>query len=150
PAGAVRGVFTVDLSLSGLSRFVSELRVSPRGRVFIAAGEGQLVAAPGGVDASGRGSWEGGELGGEGLKNLRDRVAVGHPFQPGGGRFLGRAAAFKVGDREWVTAVVVPERDYTAAIEAQTWRAAALGLLALLLAVAGGIALVRWIAQPLR
>jgi adenylate cyclase len=148
--GAVRGVFTVDLSLSGLSRFVSELRVSPRGRVFIAAGEGQLVAAPGGVDAAGRVRWEDGELVGEVLKNLRDSVAGGHTFEYAGERFLGRAAAFKVGDREWVTAVVVPERDYTAAIEAQTWRAAALGLLALLLAVAGGIALVRWIAQPLR
>ena len=37
-AGAVRGVFTVDLSLDGLSRFVGELHVSPRGRVFIATG----------------------------------------------------------------------------------------------------------------
>jgi class 3 adenylate cyclase len=45
---------------------------------------------------------------------------------------------------------VVPERDYTAVIEAQTWRAAGLGLLALLAAVAGGIVLVRWIAAPLR
>jgi class 3 adenylate cyclase len=46
--------------------------------------------------------------------------------------------------------VVVPERDYTAAIEAQAWRAAGLGLLALLAAVAGGIVLVRWISAPLR
>ena len=44
----------------------------------------------------------------------------------------------------------MPERDYTATIEAQTWRAAGLGALALVLAAAGGIALVRWIAQPLR
>jgi adenylate cyclase len=149
-AGGVRGVFTVDLSLSGLSRFVSELRVSPRGRVFIAAGPGQLVAAPGGVDASGRVQWDDGALVGEVLKNLRESVAGAHAFQHAGERFLGRAAAFKVGDREWVTAVVVPERDYTASIDAQTWRATGLGLLALLLAGAGGIALVRWIAQPLR
>src|SRR5262245_235686 len=150
PAGAVLGVFTVDLSLAGLSHFVSELRVSPRGRVFITADDGQIVAAPGGVDAAGRVRWEDGELVGEVLKNLRDSVAGGHAFQHGGERFLGRAAAFKVGDREWVTVVVVPERDYTAAIEAQTWRAAGLGVLALLVAVGGGIALVRWIAQPLR
>ena len=46
--------------------------------------------------------------------------------------------------------MVVPERDYTAVIEAQAWRTAGLGLLALLVAVAGGIVLVRWIAAPLR
>jgi class 3 adenylate cyclase len=149
-AGAVRGVFTVDLSLDGLSRFVSELRVSPRGRVFIAAGPSQLVAAPGGVDASGRMQWDDGALVGEVLKNLRESIAGAHAFEHAGERFLGRAAAFKVGDREWVTAVVVPERDYTAAIDAQAWRAAALGLLALLVAVGGGVVLVRWIAQPLR
>jgi class 3 adenylate cyclase len=149
-AGAVRGVFTVDLSLRFLSRFVSELRVSPRGRVFIATGEGQVAAAPSGVDAVGRVTWDDGTLVGEVVKNLRESVASGHAFEHAGERFLGRAASFEVGGREWVTAVVVPERDYTAAIEAQTWRAAGLGLLALLLAVAGGIALVRWIAEPLR
>ena len=55
-----------------------------------------------------------------------------------------------MGDREWVTAVAVPERDYTAPIEAQAWRAAGLGLPALPPATPGGVALVRWIAQPLR
>jgi class 3 adenylate cyclase len=148
--GAVRGVFTVDLSLRDLSRFVGELHVSPRGRIFIATGTGQLVAAPGGVDVGGRVTWDDGVLLDEVVKNLRDSVAGGHAFERGGERFLGRAATFKVGDREWVTAVVVPERDYTAAIEAQTWRAAGLGLFALLLAAVGGVALVRWIAEPLR
>ena len=46
--------------------------------------------------------------------------------------------------------MVVPERDYTAEIDAQAWRTAALSLLALLVAIAGGIVLVRWIAEPLR
>jgi class 3 adenylate cyclase len=149
-AGRVRGVFTVDLSLHDLSQFVSKLRVSPRGRVFIAAGPSQIVAAPGGVDASGRVQWDDGALVGEVLKDLPESIAGGHAFEHAGERFLSRAATFKVGDREWVTAVVVPERDYTAAIDAQTWRAAGLGLLALLVAVGGGIVLVRWIAQPLR
>jgi adenylate cyclase len=149
-AGAVRGVFTVDLSLDGLSRFVSELRVSPRGRVFIAVEPSQIVAAPGGVDASGRVQWDDGALVGEVLKNLRESIAGAHLFEHAGERFLGRAATFAVGDRQWITAVVVPERDYTASIEAQTWRAIGLGLLALLVAVGGGIVLVHWIAQPLR
>jgi adenylate cyclase len=149
-AGAVRGVFTVDLSLGDLSQFVNQLRVSPRGRAFIAATPSQIVAAPGGVDASGRVQWDDGALVGEILSNLPESIAGAHEFEHAGERFLGRAAAFKVGDREWVTIVVVPERDFTAAIDAQTWRAAGLGVLALLIAVGGGIVLVQWIAQPLR
>src|SRR5262249_45961666 len=142
--------FTVDLSLDGLSQFVSELRVSPRGRAFIAAGTSQLVAAPGGVDASGRVQWDDGALVGEVLKNLRESVAGAHVFEHAGERFLGGAGTFKGGGRGWVAAIVVPDRDYPAAIDAQTWRAAGLGLLALLVAVGGGIVLVQWIAQPLR
>jgi class 3 adenylate cyclase len=148
-AGGVRGVFTVDLSLGDLSRFVGNLRVSPRGHVFIATGDGRLVATPGGVDAAGA-TRDDAALVGEVVRNLQASVSAGHTFERAGERYLGRAAPFPVADREWLTAVVVPERDYTAAIEAQTWRAAGLGLLALLLAVAGGVVLVRWIAQPLR
>ena len=149
-AGAVRGVFTVDLSLGDLSRFVGNLRVSPRGHVFIATRDGRLVATPGGVDSAGRATREDAALVAEVVRNLQASVSAGHTFERAGERFIGRAAPFPVADREWLTAVVVPERDFTAAIEAQTWRAAGLGLLALLLAVAGGIVLVRWIAQPLR
>ena len=149
-AGAVRGVFTVDLSLDGLSRFVGELHVSPRGRVFIATGDGHLVAAPSGVDAAGMTTSDDAALVGEVVKEFRASAEVGYSFQRGGERYLARAAAFPIGDRQWISAVVVPERDYTASIEAQTWRAAGLGALALVLAAAGGIALVRWIAQPLR
>src|SRR5262249_17730311 len=86
--GAVQGVFTVDLSLDDLSRFVSRLRVSPRGRVFIAAGPNQLVAAPGGVDASGRVQWDDGALVGEVLKNLRESIEGAHAFEHAGKRFL--------------------------------------------------------------
>ena len=149
-AGATRGVFTVDLSLAGLSRFVGELHVSPRGRVFIATGDGRLVAAPRGVDVAGMTTSEDAALVGEVVKEFRASTEAGYSFQRGGERYLARAAAFPIGDRQWISAVVVPERDYTAAIEAQTWRAAGLGALALVLAAAGGIALVRWIAQPLR
>jgi class 3 adenylate cyclase len=149
-AGSVRGVFTVDLSLEGLSRFVGDLRVSPRGRVFVATGDGRLVAAPGGVDAEEKGRRDDAALAAEVVKHLREGATEGYAFEQHGERYLGRTAAFPAGGREWVTVVVVPERDYTAAIEAQTWRAAGLGLLALILAVAGGVALVRWIAEPLR
>jgi class 3 adenylate cyclase len=145
--GTVRGVFTVDLSLDGLSRFVESLRVSPRGRVFIATGEGMLLAAPGGARQAAR---EDAALVGEVVRRAGGGALAGHTFERDGERYLGRAATIPIGTRQWITAVVVPERDYTATIEAQAWRAGALGLLALLVAIAGGIALVRWIAQPLR
>jgi class 3 adenylate cyclase len=147
-AGAVRGVFTVDLSLDGLSRFVGNLRVSPRGRVFIATGDGMLVAAPDGIGGAGQAADT--ALAGEVVRRAGGGVLASHTFERDGERFLGRAATLPIGNRQWITAVVVPERDYTAAIEAQTWRAAGLGLLALLAALAGAIVLVRWIAEPLR
>jgi class 3 adenylate cyclase len=146
-AGQVRGVFTVDLSLDGLSRFVGNLRVSPRGRVFIATGAGMLVAAPGGAGQAAR---EDADLAGEVVRRAGGGSLASHTFERDGERYLGRAATFAIGTHQWITAVVVPERDYTAAIEVQAWRAAGLGLLALLAAVAGGIVLVRWIAAPLR
>jgi class 3 adenylate cyclase len=146
-AGPVRGVFTVDLSLAGLSRFVENLRVSPRGLVFITTGDGMLVAAPGGTGQAAR---EDTALVGEVVRRAGAGALASHTFERDGERYLGRAATFAIGHRRWITAVVVPERDYTAAIEAQAWRAAGLGLLALLAAVAGGIVLVRWISAPLR
>ena len=149
-AGAVRGVFTADFSLAELSRFVGDLRISARGRVFIATGEGALVAAPGGVDATGRTTREDAELVGEAIRHLGEGGPASRAFTRAGERFLVRSGEFPVGDRRWVTAVVVPERDYTAAIEAQAWQAAGLGLLAVALAIGCGIAVVRWIAQPLR
>jgi Cache domain len=149
-AGRVRGVFTVDLSLDGLSRFVANLGVSPRGRVFIATGDGMLVAAPDGIGGAGQAASEDAALVGEVVRGAGGDVLASHTFERDGERYLGRAATFPMGSRQWITAVVVPERDYTAAIDAQAWRTGALSLLALLVAIAGGIVLARWIAEPLR
>ena len=45
-AGKVRGVFTVDLSLARLSRFVDDLRLTPRGRVFVTTPTGESSRPP--------------------------------------------------------------------------------------------------------
>ena len=144
------GVFTVDLSLTGLSRFVGDLRISPRGRVFIATGEGRLVAAPGGVGARGRPRPRTRSSSAKpSVVAARRRAARATPSRgPVSGTSAGRRSSR--GRPAWVTAVVVPERDYTAAIDAQAWQAAAWRSWRSLLAIGGGIALVRWIAQPLR
>jgi adenylate cyclase len=55
-----------------------------------------------------------------------------------------------VGALHWLVEVIVPERDYTAQIDAEARLAALLGVVALALALAGGIAMAGWIARPLR
>src|SRR2546427_8366433 len=55
-----------------------------------------------------------------------------------------------VGDLTWLVEVVVPERDYTQQIDAEARVALGLGILALVVAAAGGVAVARWIASPLR
>jgi hypothetical protein len=116
-SGALRGVFTVDLSLDGLAEFLDGLRVSPRGRVFAATKGGTLVidprrgvaAAPGGVDASlvGRMAARG---------NLAQEASF--TIDHGGERFLGRSVPLLVGETAWHVVVSVPERDYTEPVDA--------------------------------
>jgi class 3 adenylate cyclase len=158
-AGAVRGVFTVDLSLQGLSRFLDAVHVTPRSRALIATPEGEIVAAP---RASSTARWTGpGGRGGRSWTADAEPVAEAvralgaggdsrSVFVQDGERVLARATRFDVDGREWRVAVLVPERDYTAQIDAQARRAAVLGALALALATGAGIALARWIARPLR
>jgi adenylate cyclase len=138
----VRGVFTVDVSLAGLSAVVDALRVTPRSRVFLTTVDGTIVAGSGA--ASGEAALVAAAVGGPA------RAGGGRALDQGGERILARAAPFAVGPREWRVAVLVPERDLTAEIDAQARRAAAFGGVGLLLATGGGVALSRWIARPLR
>jgi class 3 adenylate cyclase len=145
-AGAVRGVFTVDVSLQGLSRFLDGLRVTPRSRVFIASAAGEIVARGGAPDAGDARASDAGLV----AAVAGDAGAGARVLERGGERLLARAAPFAVGPRQWRVAILVPEGDFTAAVDARARRAAALGGLALLLAAGAGAALSRWIARPLR
>ena len=51
-AGGVRGVFTVDFSLDRLAGRLEDLQVSPRGRVFVATGQGAVLIGRRGSGAS--------------------------------------------------------------------------------------------------
>jgi class 3 adenylate cyclase len=146
-AGRVRGVFTVDLSLARLSRFVDDLRLTPRGRVFVTTPTGEILAAPrpaepGPADAPG--------LVAEVVRRLGEPGDLPPVFERGGERLLVSGFPVLAGRREWRVAVIVPERDFTGQIDAQARRTAALGGVVLLLAAGAGIALSRWIARPLR
>jgi class 3 adenylate cyclase len=147
-AGHLRGVFTVDFSLRHLAEFIERLDVSPRGHVFIADRDGEPLVTP-------RAAGDPGSLARPGQALMRRVVA---DLARGDGRFsferhgvpyLGHVARLHIGDLGWLVEAVVPESDYAASIDASTRRAVAFGLVALLLAVAGGVITARWIARPL-
>ena len=146
--GRVVGVFTVDFSLRQLAEYIERLDVSPRGHVFIADRHGAPLVTP-------RAAGDPGSLARPGQDLMRDVIAN---LERGTGRFafdrqgvayLGHVERLHVGDLAWLVEVVVPESDYTTAIDASTRRAVGFGMLGLLLAVGGGFVTARWIARPL-
>ena len=144
----VRGVFTVDFSLDRLADALAELEVSPRGRVFIATRQGALL-----VGRRGSGATRAEVIDAE-LAAATGRAAppseTAFAFEHDGTRYLGRAVPLHAGDLHWLVDVVVPEGDFTDRIDAQAREFVVLGVVALLIAAAGGGLLARWIAQPLR
>jgi adenylate cyclase len=147
--GAVRGVFTVDFSLDRLTATLEALEVSPNGRVFVATGQGTVLIGRRGSGAS-RAEVIDAELAAATARRVPLERATTFEFDHHGEWYLGRAMPLVVGDLTWLVEVVVPARDYTAQIDAEARTAVLLGILALGVALAGGIAVARWIARPLR
>jgi adenylate cyclase len=147
-AAGARGVFTVDFSLDRMAAALDELEVSPRGRVFIATRQGALL-----VGRRGSGATRAEVIDAE-LAAATARAAppteTAFEFEHQGVRYLGRSAPLQAGDLKWLVDVVVPEGDYTERIDAQARVFVVLGVVALLVASAGGVLLARWIARPLR
>jgi HAMP domain-containing protein len=148
-AGGVGGVFTVDFSLDRLAGTLEDLEVSPRGRIFVATGQGTVLIGRRGSGAS-RAEVIDAELAAVTARRVPLEPNVMFEFDHHDERYLGRAMPLAVGDLKWLVAVVVPERDYTEQIDAQARLNVLLGALALGVALIGGIALAAWIAQPLR
>ena len=147
--GNVRGVFTVDFLLDRLAGTLEDLRVSKHGRVFIATGQGTILVGRRGSGAS-RAEVIDAELASATLRRAAAEQQTTFEFEQQGTRYLGRAVPMTVGDLTWLVEVVVPERDYTQQIDAEARVALGLGILALVVAAAGGVAVARWIASPLR
>ena len=147
--GRVHGVFTVDFSLDRLAGTLEDLEVSPRGRVFIATGQGTVVIGRRGSGAS-RAEIIDAELAAATVQRAPLEKEATFEFDHHGERYLGRAVPLAAGDLKWLVEVVVPERDYTEQIDAEARLAVLLGLIALGIALVGGIAVASWIAHPLR
>jgi adenylate cyclase len=148
-AGRVRGVFTVDFALDRLAGTLEDLEVSPRGRVFVSTGQGTVLIGRRGSGAS-RAEVIDAELAAATARRAPLEREATFEFDHHGERYLGRAVPLVVGDLRWLVEVVVPERDYTEQVDAEARLAVLLGMLALGLALVGGIAVAGWIARPLR
>lgn len=149
-AGQVQGVFTVDFSLDRLARFLGTLDVSQRGRVFLATRDGTLLLGrQRGPGISGDAALDA-DLAHIMTRHIDPDRETAFEFAHGPEIYLGRAAPLVVGNLRWLVQVVVPERDYMEPIDAQAQRTIHLGLLALALALGGGLLIARWIARPLR
>src|SRR5262245_19414493 len=146
--GQVRGVFTVDFSLERLASAFKDLKVSARGRVFVATPQGAVVIGQQGSGAS-RNEVIDAELAAAAARQVPLQSVEMYEFEHQDEIYLARAVPISAGDLKWVVQVVVPAADYTEQVDAQARRALAFGALALVLAVAGGVALARWLARPL-
>lgn len=147
--GRVRGVFTVDFSLDRLAEFLDAVNVSRRGRVLLATRDGALLVAqrrPDGAPPSA----EDAELVSAAARGLVRSGDGAAGFEHAGERYLARAVPLAAGAPGWMVQVVVPERDLTEEADAQARRGVLLGLLALAVALLGGVATARWIGRPLR
>ena len=147
--GDVRGVFTVDFSLDRLAGAFKDLKVSSRGRVFVATAQGNLLVGHQGSGAS-RTEVIDAELAAAAMRQIPRQGDALYEFEHQGEAYLARAVPISVGDLHWVVEVVVPTADYTEQIDAQARAAFGFGALALVIAVAGGVMVARWIARPLR
>jgi class 3 adenylate cyclase len=148
--GQVRGVFTVDFSLDRLAGFLGTLDVSPRGRVFLATRQGHLLLGREARAAASHKRAVDAELVRSSTRHIDRDGESQFEFAHESDSYLGRAIPIDVGNLRWLVQVVVPERDYTEPIDRQARRTTAFGLLALALALAGGLLTARWIARPLR
>ena len=146
--GQVRGVFTIDFSLDRLASAFRDLKVSARGRVFVATAQGAVVIGQQGSGAS-RKEVIDAELAAAAVRQVPLQSDEMYEFEHQDEIYLARSVPISAGDLKWVVQVVVPALDYTEQVDAQARLALGFGALALVLAVAGGVTLARWLARPL-
>jgi adenylate cyclase len=155
--GALKGVATVDFDLNSLSRFVAGLTLSRRGRVFIFADEGAVIAHPTVHLVEQRG------LGAEGtlvaLADIDDPVVKAYEaarregtfsFEHGGERWRAAATPFAVDENlRWIVGAVAPESDFMAGVQRNNLISLLVSLAALVVAIVLAWLLSTHVARPL-
>jgi len=158
-AGATRGVLVVDITLGALGRFLRQLPVAQVGRVFIADGEGRLIAASeGSISAGGerlllsqspdRGANAAARVLGAnpkaaGLRTTRDEAA-GDPVR------LRIAQVSPQPGIEWNVITVLPESAFLAEVQSGQRRAAMLAGAAVAGGALIGLVLGRRLSRPVK
>jgi sigma-B regulation protein RsbU (phosphoserine phosphatase) len=147
--GRVQQVFTVDFSLDRIASSLGALQPSPSSRVFLATREGTLLVGHSQGDAPQTRTAEDAAL----VQAVASRLSLDREtaseFEHGGERYRARAVPIAIGEKQWLVQVVAPERDWTEHADAQARQILLLAVIALAVALAGGVAVARWIARPL-
>jgi diguanylate cyclase (GGDEF)-like protein len=166
--GSVEGVVATDLSLRAIENFVRKLEVSPNGFAFVVEGSGDLVAASNAPNVVDRGNGTWGRVSAAEAPNpllvatyeaLRGDLKALVADQIGSRRFTapdGRqieAGFARVTDSlglDWTIVAAVPRADFMGDVTGNVVRTAFVGLLAALLAVLLGLAIVRWVTRDMK
>ncbi|MBD2025292.1 sensor histidine kinase [Leptolyngbya sp. FACHB-711] len=171
--GNLLGVADATLSLAGIGQFLCDLKVGSTGQIFILEPDGDLIATSTGEKPFRLEEQE------KKLINVRDsqnsltratasflQRSYGNlsnisrsqefEFHENGKRRFVKVQPFPGIDRrsgfrglDWLVVVVIPEEEFMAKINANTRITILLCLIALLVAIALGIATSRWIARPI-
>ena len=147
-AGQIQQVFTVDFSLDRIASSLGALQPSPRSRVFLATSEGTLLVGHREPGAPQTRTQDAALVQAVVPRLSADRESASE-FEHQGERYLARAVPIAIGEKQWLVQVVAPEKDWTEHADAQARQVLVLGLIALVVALAGGVAVARWIARPL-
>jgi phosphoserine phosphatase RsbU/P len=160
------GVLGVDLKLSSISDFLSQIRIGKSGKIFILERSGLLVASS--VKESSFLKVNGKAQRLPALKSqdsdIRHTTAMLQTTLGGFAALQGEhRLTLKIDGQNkyvqiapwrdklglnWLVVMVIPESDFMGQIQANTQRTALLSILALLLAAGLGILTARWIAKP--
>jgi class 3 adenylate cyclase len=142
-------LFGVDITLDALSRFLASLKIGQSGRAVLIDGTGLLIAAPGGLamirqvdgqPASPRID----EAGDDVLTHAYDRFrieGIGHrAIDVGGKIYISAVTPITGAGRDWLTLIVVPEKEFVGFIASSNRRA-----LLMSLAIVAVAALLAWL-----
>ena len=166
--GRMEGVVATDLSLRAIEEFVRGLRVSPNGFAFVVEGNGDLVAASNAPNVLllDDGTWARVNAGTAPnpllvatYTALKAELAAAAPNQSGARRFTapdgsqmetGYARVTDSVGLDWTIVVAVPRSDFMGGVTGNVVRTIGVGVLAALLAVLLGLAIVRWVTRDLQ
>ena len=163
------GVISVDFFLIGISKFLSQIELSPSAKIFVIERDGLLIAnsskqkvitAINGKNERVNISQSQDPLVRETAKHLRNKFgdfqSIQTEFQSSDFTYQGDRHFLQVTpwrDRyglDWLVVVVVPESDFMAQINANTRTTILLCLVALAIAILVGLVTSRWIAKPIQ